>query len=472
MIRLPKFALAATLAAGGLAMTEVRADVHLDHEEHPIPLVELTVILPVGFEAKDPTESGAANLLSDIFEAGTMKLDRQAYLDKLAAFGASQDFTVSNQYSFWKLSFPYLPGKDYGPLASVLAENWREPRFTDESFKIARTKMEASLTGSLDSDMSLGVTTARRLVNKRDFGGNPLFIENLARLKLDTVKKVFDRDFRSSPEIWVGLVGPKETRPVVEQILRAVFAGQGEIKTERYLKKLPVKDADSSKLKPTRTAIIIDKPERNQVVTSFFAVAPEALEGDKELSFQFGNHILVDSGLGSIFGEEIRNKRGLAYSVSPLAAYYLGRPVLGFAANPVRNRADEAFTVFANLLQSSYETAEIFTQVPDEAWDRQWRSFRYAKTLEQSTPSGRLGERMAVVTGGLSPELYKMPIEKWDVTRKEASSLFRKQWKNSVVVMTVVGDAKELKPLVAKHFPGFETRVVNYKDTIRAAGYP
>ena len=58
----------------------------------PLPLVDITVVVPAGFEAAKAEEAGAAILMGDILDAGTEKLDRPSYLDRLATFGASHDF--------------------------------------------------------------------------------------------------------------------------------------------------------------------------------------------------------------------------------------------------------------------------------------------------------------------------------------------------------------------------------------------
>lgn len=449
-----------------------QATVYFDQEEHPIPLMDLTVILPVGFEAASAEDAGAANLLSDILEGGTATLDRQAFMDKLASYGASTSFAVSNQYSYWKLSFPIVPGKNYDGLIQVLAENWQKPRFTEENFRSAWVKLDAGMKGSLDSDMSMGSATLRRWLNKKEFGGFPVFIDNLAKLKLDATKKVYARDFLGVKEVWAGLVGPKSAEELAKKIVQTVFAAQGKVEVGQHLEWMkPVRAVNRDKAKASKTILILDKPDRNQTVTAVLAVRPDFLKPSDELPFSFGNHILVDSGLGSHFGDEIRNKRGLAYSVGGVSSFYLGMPVIGFAANPVRPRTDEAFGVFASLMKESFEVADLFEKLPAEVWNRQWQSFTFGKILDQSTPMGRLGERMSVVVGGTSPELYKKDVTDWKVKRDEVESFYRDQWKSSIVVMSFVGEAKEIQPLVAKHFPGYTVKVIPYKDSIKAATY-
>ena len=448
------------------------AKVYYDHEAHPIPLVDVSIVLPIGFETKNPEDSGAANLLSDMLENGTATLDRQAFLDKLASYGASTSFSVSNQYSYIRFSFPLLKDKNYDELIRVFAENWQKPRWTQDNFKLAVLKMESALTGALDSDMSLGISTARRWVNKKEFGGNPLFIDKLKKLTIDRVKAVHEKNFLTVPEMWVGVVGPTESAPLVKKMLAAMFPQQGEVIEGQRLEKMKVlAPADASKAKASKTILVVDKPGRNQTVTSVTAINPHDLPDDEDLAFQFGNHILVDSGLGSLFGDEIRNKRGLAYSVSGVSSQYLGFPVLGFAANPVRDRTDEAFGVFANLMKTSFETGTVFSEIPQDTWDRQWNSFTYSRILERSTPMGRLGERMSIITGGQSADLYKKPVSEWKVSKKDIEKLFSDHWKKSIITMSFVGEAKELKPLVEKHFPAYAVKVLSYKDTIKSSTY-
>lgn len=460
------------LGGAALMATNSFAKIYYDHEVHPIPFVDVTVMLPVGFETTKADEAGAANLLSDILENGTEKLDRQAYLDRLASYGASGSFSVSNQYSYIRVSFPLLEGKNYDGLIQVLAENWQKPRWTADNFKIAVLKMEAALTGALDSDMSLGISTARRWVNKKEFGGNPVFLDNLKKLDMAKVKSVFESRFKSVSEMWVGVVGPEDAAPLVKKIVASMFPAQGEVIPGMHLEEMKsVNQVDSSKAKVSKTAIIVDKPGRNQTVTSVTGIRLEELNPKDDLAFQFGNHILVDSGLGSLFGDEIRNKRGLAYSVSGVSSYYLSFPVLGFAANPVRDRTDEAFGVFAGLLKSSFDTASIFKEVPDELWDRQWKSFTYSRILDRSTPMGRLSERMSIVTGSQSADLYKTPVDDWKVSRGDIEKLFKNHWKDSIITLSFVGEAKELKPLVEKHFPGYSIKVMPYKDTILSTAF-
>jgi hypothetical protein len=83
----------------------------------------------------------------------------------------------------------------------------------------------------------------------------------------------------------------------------------------------------------------------------------------------------------------------------------------------------------------------------------------------------RLSERRAVVTGLMSAKMYKEDPENWDVERDDIQKLFKKHWAQSMTVAAFVGEAKELKPLIEKRFPGYSIVVIPYKKTILEETY-
>jgi predicted Zn-dependent peptidase len=453
------------------AASVTRAEILLDVEADPLPLVDITVVIPAGFEAAKPEEAGAAILMGDVIDAGTQKLDREAFLDRLASYGASHDFTVSNLFSVWTLSFPVVDGKDYAALGALLADNWKAPRLTTKTFRIATRKLESSLKGSLDADMGLGVSTSRRWINSRHLGGHPITVDSVAKLERKTLAMVWDRDFLAAPEAWAGVVAPPSSLPLVKTILSSVFARQGAIVEGAPPRPLALRTIPADGLRPEKVFLILDKPDRTQTMTSVIAVSSMRHKWQDELAAAFGNHVLVDNGLGSIFGDEIRTKRGLAYAVSGVEPRFLGFPSVGLATNPVRPKTDEALGVVAGLVTAAYEKGSLIDELPTESWTRQWKSFIYGKLLERSSPDGRISERMAVATGDLSPKLYERDVDDWRTDRLAVTTTLRKTWAESVVVGAVVGQAKELRPLVEKHFPGYRVVVIPYRDAVRSKTY-
>lgn len=460
------------ILALSLGAFSAHARIYLDYEVDPLPVLDINVVIPAGFEAREAADAGAVNLLADIFENGTARLTRQELVDAYGRFGATVDFSTSNQHSVLKLSLPVVEGMNYESFIALAAENWHQPRFTEDSFKLARLKLEGALRSSLDSDMALGAATIRRWANRHYFGGFPVTLDALAKLDLARTRAAWESEFLGVPDVWVGVVGPEASRPLVKELLSKIFTRQGDIKEGHLLEPLKIREAKAQGLKAgDKTFLLIEKPGRTQSVFTVLSVTDNKLDDRKEVAFQFANHILVDSGLGSVFGEEIRTRRGLAYSVGGVQRYYLGYPSLGLAANPLRVKANEALAVTAKLLQDAYETGETFAKLPEDAWKRQWQSFTYGHILDTSAPSGRLAERTAVVTGALSRRTFESDPTDWKVSRDDAADSMRSIWKKSALLASVLGDAKELRPMLEKHFPDWKIVVIPYADTLKAATY-
>ena len=158
---------------------------------------------------------------------------------------------------------------------------------------------------------------------------------------------LLQRDFVGAEEIWAGVVAPQSSLGLVKTILTSVFAAEGTVVEGAEPRPLAVREVSAENLRAEHVFLIVDKPGRTQTITSVIAVSPRRHDVEEELAADFGRHVLVDSGLGSIFGEEIRTKRGLAYSVMGVHAQYLGYPSLGVATNPLRPKSDEALDVIA-----------------------------------------------------------------------------------------------------------------------------
>jgi predicted Zn-dependent peptidase len=452
--------------------SNAQATIYLDKELDPLPLFSLQVMLPVGALSSDPVEAAAVAIYSEITEDGTERLNKQEYVDALSSFGANISFGVGRDTASWSVSFPIIQGKDYAPLVELAKENWTRPRLTQEAFEKARVKLDAALKSTLDNDMALAAVVGRRWLGIKDFNLFPLLQEGLAKVTLDDVKKIAESKFLSLEDVWAGYVGPQGYEYQAEMFLKSVFEKQGGIKRGKYRKSLVKRPPLSAQYKAKKEAIIVEKSGRSQVVFFVIGVYPEfPSKFEDELAYHFGGHILGFSGLGSYFGDEIRNKRGLAYTVSPLQKFFLGKPSVGFLTNPIREKQVEAMELISDLLKSAYEESDVFRVLPEEVWKRQWQSFRYGHILDNSSVAARLSLRRSVVEGELSPKLQESNPASWDVSREELSRYFRDSWAEASRLIVVVGESKELKPLLSKYFPDYSVTVMGLQQSNSQASY-
>jgi predicted Zn-dependent peptidase len=76
-----------------------------------------------------------------------------------------------------------------------------------------------------------------------------------------------------------------------------------------------------------------------------------------------------------------------------------------------------------------------------------------------------------VVTGELSSELQKSHPASWDVKREDLARYFRDSWNESSRLIVVVGESKELKPMLSKYFPDFKVSVMGLQDSNAQKSY-
>jgi predicted Zn-dependent peptidase len=448
------------------------AQMNLHVEADPLPLAEVVVVLPFGVDPKDASESGLGHLWSNIFEAGTGRRSRDAYLAALGSLGAQSQFQFGLDESTWSFRFPVPKSeKEKARLVELLSEPWSSPRWTQENFRVAKTQLEATLMATLDNDMGLGGATLRRWMSVHAFGARPLFREDLDNLSLGKSRQLFEKRFKAVRQAWAGFVGPAELQPLVEDVLKISFPQIESLVAAKGLKPLRELTIPNVSDKFSPVALVVDKPERNQIVISMMALSRRNFDFAQELAFRFGLNLAIESGLSSIFGNEIRTQRGLAYSVGGGAQSF--RNAIGFSivSNPKSERAEEALAVFSDLVDTTFKDPVRISNLKQVEWDRQWMSFKYGRVLGRATASARLDEISDVVSGFVGVDFYKSKPEDWRLSRTDVAQELKARFADSAYALAFVGDAKQIEPLLKKHFPGLKVQVIPYRSALSRSAF-
>ena len=184
-----------------------------------------------------------------------------------------------------------------------------------------------------------------------------------------------------------------------------------------------------------------------------------------------GIDILSDDGLGSIFAQEIREKRGLAYYASGIQRQLFQFPILGFTANPLLEKGAEAIEVFSQLIEKGYRTGNLIEDLSKKDFERQWSAFQKQRTLSRVEASARLSEKRMVVTGLQSEEYYRSLPQDWKLNREALIQQMKEFEIGRNWVFSLVGDASKLRPWVEKSFPGVPVRVIPYRQALQTKTY-
>ncbi|MCB1479357.1 MAG: insulinase family protein [Rhodobiaceae bacterium] len=301
-------------------------------EENTVPLITMNFAWRGG-AAQDPGgKSGVASFLTTMMDEGAGDMNSTAYQEREEALAMRMSFSAGRD-SFFGEFRTLVETRDEAFEMLRLAVN--EPRFDDDAFARMR---EQILTGLRDSETDpqtiLGRTWGDAVFGNHPYG-RPVAgtVDTVSAISIDDLRTYRARNF-ARDNLFIGVVGAIDQKTLAGFVDK-VFGG------------LPL----SAQLAKIPDAIIPDKPflrtaelDVPQTVIQFGR--PGLLRDDPDFIPAYVlNYILGGGSFSSRLYEEVREKRGLAYSVYsylyPLdhAALYVG----GLATRA--ERAQEAIDI-------------------------------------------------------------------------------------------------------------------------------
>lgn len=267
-----------------------------------LPMVDIEVVFDAG-SARDGDRAGLARLVSRLLEAGADGLDADAIADRFEGLGA--EFTTESLRDMASASLRSLSDPAYlDPAMGLFATLLQDPDFPSDALERERERMRVALRAE---DQSPG-DIANRTFFRALYGEHPYHAppsgtpESLSRLDQEAVR-AFHRRYYVARNATVAIVGDLERKAA-------------EAAAERIVGALPSGEAASppppAGKPPEVQRIHVDFPSSQTHVLAGQPVLPR--HDPDYFPLYVGNHILGGSGLVSRISEEVREKRGLAYS--------------------------------------------------------------------------------------------------------------------------------------------------------------
>jgi zinc protease len=271
-------------------------------EEHSVPLFALRFAFDGG-SSQDPTgKEGVANMMSALLDEGAGDLDALAYSKRMEDIAMRMSFSAGRD-SFYGSFETLTVNRD--PAVDLLRLAVTQPRFEAEAIDRIRKQLLANLAFAAKSPDQV----ASRTWNETAFPGHVYgrqasgTIETVTALNRDDLVNYRRRVFAKST-LKVVAVGDIDAA-TLGKVLDKVF---GELPAAASLTPVPL----VSPIKGgTLKVVEMDVP---QSVAVFGLGAMARKDPDFMTAFVL-NHILGGGGFASRLMEEVREKRGLAYSV-------------------------------------------------------------------------------------------------------------------------------------------------------------
>jgi zinc protease len=302
----PALALLLLAVAPALAATKVQAVTSPGGitawlvEDHSLPVVTLDVSFRGGAALDPADKSGLATLAADLLDEGAGELDSEAFQGRLEDLAASLDVEAGEDdigVSLRSITANLAPSLELLHLALTA------PRFDAQA--VARVR--AQLLGELEREQRQPQHISGRLWFHNAFGDHPYARpyqgtpESIARIGVDDMRAVVKGRF-ARDVILIGVVGdvtPETLKPLLDHAF-------GDLPAQAAAGAVPEA--------AVKAPLLLEKLPIPQSVVTFGQPGIKRDDPDWYAAYVV-NHILGGGGFSSRLTQEVRVKRGLAYSV-------------------------------------------------------------------------------------------------------------------------------------------------------------
>ena len=270
-------------------------------EQKSLPILNLQLVFQNSGYIQDKNKSGLASLSSQLLNEGTKKLGSTAFAQKLEENAIS--LHTSNGFETFVIELSNL--KDVSSKSiDLLTKLIKSPNYTEDTLnKIKTLKIGALKRKENDFDY-----TAKNLLKTELFKGTPLqnpssgTITSIEGISLKDIKTFINNTVNLNNLIIVagGDFDYKEFKTLITPILDALKPG---VKREFEKVEFTSKKQEETLIKETEQAYIYFGSSYNITASD-----------ENRYMAKVASFILGGSGFGSRLMEEIRVKRGLAYS--------------------------------------------------------------------------------------------------------------------------------------------------------------
>lgn len=271
-------------------------------EDHELPLVTMSAMFDAGSIYDPPNKSGLAALHSSAVRsagAGDRSADEvEVTLERIAA-----DLSVSSD-SYATVLDLSLQTADLQEGVGLFTDMLRRPLFAPERVELARRRMLEGIRREADSSSAVAQKTLVSALYQGHALGDMPTLESVAAVKCADLEN-FHRRFITPDNLWLAVSGDID-RKTLENLLTRQFDGwRGEGYQARPLEPLAV-------AAPPAMSLVYKEIPQTTVLMGLIGIE----KNDPDLyALRVLDFILGGGSFNSRLMQEIRSKRGLAYSV-------------------------------------------------------------------------------------------------------------------------------------------------------------
>jgi len=271
-------------------------------EDHSLPVVTLDVSFRGGAALDPADKTGVATLAADLLDEGAGDLDSQAFQGRLEDLATSLEVAASEDAIDASLR---TVTANLAPALDLLRLALTQPRFDDSAVARVRSQLLAELARNAREPRYI----SNRVWWRNAFDGHPY--ARPVRGTPDSIAKITTPDLRA-------VVRDRFARNVmIIGVVGDVTADQLKTLLDSTFGALPARAADgkvAEVVAAARKPLLLAKLPIPQSVVTFGQPGIKRRDPDWYAAYVV-NHVLGGGGFSSRLTAEVREKRGLAYSV-------------------------------------------------------------------------------------------------------------------------------------------------------------
>jgi zinc protease len=398
-------------------------------EDHELPFVSGSVLIPGGSRDEDPAKTGLVGLYGQAWRtSGTAKMGGDAMDDLLEAKAAHIE-TEGGEDST-TLAWDSLKG-DSDQVYSLAMDLLFHPKFSAEKLELAQQLEATGIVRRNDDESEIADRESGKLV----YGANSPYtrqpeLSTIGAVTVDDLNAWHDRTIRG--KLIIAISGDFDAA-AMEAKLRAEFDGMPPVVPEP-----PRHDVFAG---PTPGVYFVQKSEVNQSNVQIVGLGLDRHNPDLA-TLSVMNEIL-GGGFASRLVQKVRTELGLAYEVGGGFGFAYDHPAT-FRVVVLTKSATTVEATKAALAEISGLTSRPFAQLElDRAKDDILNSFLF----RYDTRDKVLAERVRLEFYGYPAdylEKYKAALEKVTVADLDAAA--KKYVHPDKLAVLVVGDGAQIKP--------------------------
>ena len=273
-------------------------------ENHDLPMLDVSVKLPAGSGYEAANQPGVADLTNQLLKAGTAELSEDDIARRMADVGAQMSVTADQDSA--GVTLRTLSQATQRELAlSILAKLLQHPVFPEAILAREKARTIAALKEAETQPESI----ADKAFNKAVFGTHPYaFDAYTTPATVEAITQQAVQDFYRAHY---------QARYAVVAMMGDVTRAQAEAIAEQLTAQLPESGEVAALPMVNRLSVASEQRISHPASQSHILIgAPGMARDDPDYDALYvGNYILGGGGFVSRLMDEVREKRGLAYSV-------------------------------------------------------------------------------------------------------------------------------------------------------------